>query len=287
MTADRSALLDDTPNRDQAELWNSQSGRTWAELNDILDALLRSPGEVVVQAAVAAGGLRLLDIGCGAGDTTFMAARALGSDARCLGVDISGPLIETARRRAAQDGAAGIDFLQADAQVHPFDEGAFDTVISRFGVMFFDDPTAAFTNLRRAVRPGGHLAFVAWRGPGENSFMTTAQQAAAPLLPPMPPRDPDAPGQFAFADETRVRAVLQGAGWTGVDLKAVDLVCALPKHDLPTYVTRMGPVGMVFPTLDEDAQRRLSEALVKAFQSFLEGDQVIFTAACWLATARN
>ena len=142
---------------------------------------------------------RVLDVGCGTGSTTLAVARLLGAKGRCTGIDISEPMIAAARARAEREGTPA-SFIRADAQTHAFEPASFDMIISRFGVMFFDDSVRAFANLRRAARDDAELRFIAWRSAAENPFMTTAERAAAPLLPNLPARRPDAPGQFAFAD---------------------------------------------------------------------------------------
>src|SRR5262245_24087892 len=191
------------PNQAQAALWNDLGGRTWVELQDMLDRLFQPLETLLIEAAVAAGGARVLDVGCGAGGTTLAVARALGPGSRCTGIDISAPLIATATARAAAAGAANVTFIEADAQTYAFDEGRFDTVISRMGVMFFDDPVAAFANLRRAARPGAQLAFVAWRSSDENPFMTAAERSVASVVSELARRSDDGPGQFGFASRDR------------------------------------------------------------------------------------
>lgn len=165
------------PNQTQAEIWNGPGGQTWAELSAMLDEVLGPLNAPLLDAAD--GGTRVLDVGCGAGGTTLGIARRLRPRGQCTGIDIAAPLIEAATRRAAAEAATDVTFIRGDAQTYNFAAGAFDTVLSRFGVMFFDDPEAAFANLRRALRPGGRLAFVAWRSRSENPFMTAAERATA------------------------------------------------------------------------------------------------------------
>ena len=153
-----------------------------------------------------------LDVGCGTGGTTLALARRLGHGARCTGIDIAQPAIASAQAHARQEGLA-MDFVCADAQRHRFAPGTFDVIMSRFGVMFFDDPVAAFANLRGATRAGGRLLFLAWRAADENPFMTAAERAARPLLPGLPMRQPDEAGQFGFAGEARVREIVSHAAW--------------------------------------------------------------------------
>src|SRR5262249_24918271 len=145
-----------------------------------------------VDAVIAGSHAEVLDVGCGTGSTTLAIAHRLGSKGRCIGIDISEPMLDLARARAEKERVAAT-FICADAQTYPFQPATFDRVVSRFGVMFFDDFVRAFANLRNALRKGGAMQVITWRGPAENPFMTTAERAAAPLLPKLPPRQPDEP----------------------------------------------------------------------------------------------
>ena len=273
------------PNQAQAALWNETGGRAWADLHATLDDLFQPFEALLVEAAVAAGGARVLDVGCGAGRTTRAVAKALGPGSRCTGIDISAPLIATADARAAAEGATNVAFIKADAQTYGFGAGSFDTVISRLGVMFFDDPAAAFANLQRALRPGGRLAFLAWRSRDENPFMTAAERAAAPIVKELATSGGDGPGQFAFASGARVKDILAASGWSSIEVRPVDIPCTLPLAKLPAYVTRMGQYGRVRDTLDKAVQARADSAALAAFDPYVVGDQVRFSSACWLVTA--
>lgn len=273
------------PNSAQAALWNDTAGRTWAELQVMLDDVLRPFETLLTERALATGGRNVLDIGCGAGATTLAIAQALGDEARCVGVDISEPLIAAARARATAAGIRHLTFVESDAQACPFDDRSFDTIVSRFGVMFFGDPVAAFRNIRRAARDDATLAFAAWRSAAENDFMTAAERAVAPLLPSLPERSPNAPGQFAFARRERIEEILSASGWRSVSVNAIDAACTLPAADMLTYATRMGPLGLIFQDLDPSLQDRITAALRAAFAPYVRGDTIRFTAACWMATA--
>ncbi|MFJ8635703.1 class I SAM-dependent methyltransferase [Streptomyces sp. NPDC093568] len=270
---------------DQASRWNGPGGNAWVETQGLLDDVLRPFEELLIEAMPADPAGHVLDVGCGTGGTTVAVARRLGPAGHCAGVDISEPMITAARARAEREGAQ-VSFILADAQEHAFEPAAFDTVISRFGVMFFDDPVRAFANLRRATREGGALRFVAWRGPAENPFMTTAERAAAPLLPNLPVRRPDEPGQFAFADSGRVHRILAESGWSAIDIRPVDVACALPERELVRYFTRLGPVGQALPGVDERTRAKVVETVRAAFDGFVEGAEVRFTAGCWMVGAR-
>ena len=275
-----------TQDDEQAKLWNGSSGRAWVEAQPMLDAMFAPFADLLADAVSARGATHVLDVGCGAGATTFAAARRVGAAGSCVGVDISAPLIEAAERSAAQTESA-TRFILADAQSYAFAPPRFDLIISRFGVMFFADPVAAFANLRRAARVGGELCLAVWRSPAENPFMTAAERAAAPLLPELPPRQPGAPGQFAFADAARVEAILREGGWDEIALAPIDVACAFPAVDLTRYLTRLGPLGQHLSSADEATRARILAAIQPAFEPYLDGPQVRFTAACWLVSARS
>jgi SAM-dependent methyltransferase len=273
-------------NQDQARLWNETSGPVWVEMQGTLDAMLAPFGALLVEQGLRDETRSVLDVGCGAGWTTFAAARRLGQNGTCVGVDISAPLVELATQRARAEKLANVSFVRADAQTHAFEPNRFDAVISRFGVMFFDDPVAAFANIRRAARPDAALTFVAWRSPAENPFMTTAARAAAPYLPSLPKPDPDAPGQFGLADSEKIQRILEASGWKGSDTRPIDISTSVPERELLTYVTKLGPVGMALREVDEDTRARTTKAVHAAFAPFVRDGAARFTTACWLVTAR-
>jgi SAM-dependent methyltransferase len=278
-------MMHTTPiaNDDQAILWNGPAGRAWVDEQQSLDRMFE-PFETMLADTVTAGS-RVLDVGCGTGATTIAAARRAGAGGRVTGIDISEPMLALARERAARAGIAA-QFLRADAQTAQLAVASFDSLISRFGVMFFGEPVAAFANLHRATRAGGELNALAFRGADENPFMTTAERAAAPFLPDLPPRKPDAPGQFAFADRARVRHILESAGWCEIDIRRVDVVCTLPLAQLDRYVARLGPVGMALSQAPETLRERIVDTVRAAFAPFVAGEEIRFGAACWMVSAR-
>lgn len=269
----------------QAGLWNGGAGQAWVQEQELVDRMFGPIEELLLEAVAPGQARRALDVGCGTGGTTLALARRLGPAARCTGIDISAPMVAAARRRAA-NGGVDVDFVCADAQRHGFAPAGFDLVVSRFGVMFFDEPVAAFANLRRAVHTGGQLRFVAWRGPEENPFMTAAERAARPLLPGLPRRTPDEAGQFGLAREERMRDILAHAGWDGVACAPVDVACGFPEAELDGYLARMGPVGRALETLDGGPREAVLARVRPAFDPYVSGGTVAFTAACWLVSAR-
>lgn len=262
-------------NSAQAEWWND-AGKGWARAQDIVDLVLRPFQDLLVEAARARPREQVLDVGCGTGAVTRAIAEATG--ARCVGVDISESMLVAAREHGKAE------FVRADAQVHRFEE-SFGLIVSRFGVMFFDDPIAAFANLLRATTPDGELCFIAWRTPEENPFMTTATRAAASLLPDAPAPDPDAPGPFALADATKTRRILEQAGWSGIDISAVDRICTMPEALLEPYLSNLGPISRALKEAEDPAE--ILARVRGAFDEFVHGDEVRVPGACWQVTASN
>jgi ubiquinone/menaquinone biosynthesis C-methylase UbiE len=270
---------------EQAILWNGRAGQAWVDAQELLDLILKPFEDVLLEAIAASNVNRVLDIGCGTGSTTLAAARMLGAKGSCVGIDISEPMIALARSRASEEQVPA-SFICADAQTHVFEPASFDAMISRFGVMFFDDPVSAFANLHRAARPGAELVALAWRSCAENPFMTTAERAAAPFLPSIPARKPNGPGQFAFADEHKVRVILEESGWRDIDIQPIDVASSLPEKELNHYLTRLGPLGLILQDADEATRAHITGVVRAAFDPFVQGEDVRFTAACWMVRAR-
>jgi SAM-dependent methyltransferase len=270
---------------EQAKLWNT-AGCAWVEAQQLLDRILQPFEEWLVGCFCASGAERVLDVGCGTGSTTRAVARLIDAEGLAVGIDISEPMIAAARSLAERDRVPA-EFVCADAQTHAFEPSSFDLIMSRFGVMFFDDPVQAFANLRSALREGGLLCCIAWRSPEENPFMTTAEGAAASLLPNLPPRVANAPGQFGFADRRRVEAILQESGWAAIEIEPLDVTCSLPAQALTGYATRFGPVGIALRDADDETRARVAAAVRAAFEPYVQGDEARFTACCWTIRATS
>ena len=269
----------------ERDRWNGPAGKAWVDARPMMDAMFRPLQERLVAAVRDHGAAHVLDVGCGTGSTTMAIAEALPPGGSATGADISATMLEDATARATAAGSRA-RFVVADAQTHAFTDHAFDLVVSRFGVMFFEDPVPAFANLLRATKPGGHALLIAWRPAADNPYMTAAERAVAPLLPNLPPRKTTGPGQFAFGDADYVRDVLIGAGWRDVAVTPLDVPCAFPAGMLDRYIAGVGPVGLALREADEATRAHVLAAAREALTPFVHGDTVRFTAACWQITAR-
>ena len=206
------------PNAAMAEAWGGDMGRRWARLDADLELQHRAILAALLDRAAVRPGARVLDVGCGSGALSRAAAEAAGPNGAVLGLDLSEPLLELAR---AQDGE-GIEYLRADAQVADLGEGRFDTVLSRFGVMFFDDPVAAFSNLARSLVPGGRMIFATWAEADANPWFGAPRRAAVARLGAVAPSDPDAPGPMAFRNPDRVLGILNRSGLSGARVETLE-----------------------------------------------------------------
>ena len=282
------------PNQQQVQDWNGALGERWTTNQASLDALLQTYGDATLMAARLQPGERVIDIGCGCGATTLAAATTVGRGGAALGVDVSAIMLERARERA-HNTANPARFAEADASIAMLEGGPFDTMISRFGVMFFEHPTAAFSNLIKMLRPGGRLAFVCWRAMAENIWMTLPLDAARPALPPVAPSIPDAPGPFAFARRERVANILADAGFSEIEITPQDVMMTLaagasPAEAAALAVTRSVQMGPLAAALrDQPAEARTAAlALVQAkLESVATPSGVVLPAATWIVTARK
>lgn len=272
-------------NAAQITYWNESAGAAWVAGQAMLDAQLEQLGLTGIEALAPRAGETVIDIGCGCGATSLELARRVGPSGAVVGVDISEPMLGRARERADAAGLAQTTFVQADAQTHALP--AADAAFSRFGVMFFEDPPAAFANVRKALGPTGRLVFVCWRAMAENPWITLPMAAAASLLPPpAPPPQPGAPGPFAFADGEHVRGILRAAGFGDIKIEPHNQKMGWPDVDTALQIAlQAGPLGAILrdnPSLIEPAAARVREA----FSALSGPDGVQIDSATWVVTAR-
>jgi SAM-dependent methyltransferase len=267
------------PNADQVEYWNGAAGQKWVTSQERLDAMLATVSRRLLEQLEARPGERILDIGCGCGDTTIALAD---SGALPTGVDVSHPMLERARQRAPH-----VEFIRADATTHAFSSN-HDALVSRFGVMFFSDPELAFTNLRKALKPDGRLVFACWRDWRENEWVKVPVSAVRPLMPPQPQLGPEDPGPFAFADLARVRRILTGAGFDRITAQPfdTDLSFGATLEDAIAHLAEIGPVARMLADATPDQKGKAMKALEAALQSWSGQSPVTMGGAVWMITAR-
>lgn len=270
-------------NAEQLRAWDGDEGGYWADHASYFDRSVAGYHEALLDAARIARTDRVLDIGCGTGQTTRDAARAA-SDGSALGVDLSTQMLDHAQRQAAIEGVENATFLQADAQIHPFEAGSFDVGISRTGAMFFGDIAAAFTNIARALVPQGRLALLAWQALPANEWLSEISGAlAAGRDRPAPP--PGAPGPFALSDPDRVRTLLTTAGFRAVDLAGMTAGLWLGSDANDAYRFVLGLMSWMLEGLDDSGRAGALEALRATMAAHESADGVVFGSAAWLITA--
>jgi len=269
---------------EQAAYWNGPGGKMWLAAYERIQRGIAGFSEVVLKAANAQPGERVLDVGCGTGGTTAELAKAVGANGHVLGVDISEPLIGAARAQKL----ANARFEVGDAARHRFEAQAFDLVFSRFGVMFFADPVAAFRNIRGALKQAGRLVFLCWRPPSENPWGAVPMRAAQPHLPPMERPGPEDPGQYAFGDRARVERILSEAGFVGLSIEPVDLMLNQGKDvaDVLERIGEFGPLARAFKDAAPEQVAKAKAAIGEALKPYATADGVKLAGACWLVRAR-
>jgi len=280
-------------NDEMVQYWNDSAGPVWVTQQERLDAQIGPLGALTRERAAIRAGERVLDVGCGCGATALELAAAVGEAGRVVAVDISRPMLERAQQRVGSAGAeARIEWRLDDAQTATFEGAGFDVLFSRFGVMFFADPVAAFTNLRRALRREGRLAFVCWQPRDKNPWMLAPAIAAAQHVAFPAPPAPHAPGPFAFGDATHVRGILERAGFVDVAHEAVNGPMRLAGDSVDEALElclQIGPVGAALrEARPSDEQRaRVIGAVRKVIESFETPRGIEAEAGAWIVTARN
>jgi ubiquinone/menaquinone biosynthesis C-methylase UbiE len=276
-------------NEAQVEYWNGEAGTHWTEEAEAMDGMLAEVGAVVLARAGLSPGERVLDVGCGSGALTLMAQQRVGATGQAIGIDISTRLLANAERRATQQ-ASRAQFISADASSWRAD-AQVDVVLSRFGVMFFDQPTAAFANILRSVKSHGRMVFACWRSPRDNDLASGIMQATAHLFPaPAEKPDPRAPGPFAFADRDYLTGLLTTAGWHDVEFETWDGALPLPRasaHENAEWLTRLGPVARLRAEHPSVSSESITAALTPFLSSRERDAKCFLQGAAWIVTANS
>jgi SAM-dependent methyltransferase len=279
----------ETGNAAQIAYWNDQAAVTWTAFQERIDAVFEPLTAVALESAAPAAGESVIDVGCGCGATVLELARRVGPSGRVMGLDVSEPMAGRARERIAAAGLTNAEIIISDAATRDLSGTDANLLFSRFGVMFFADPTAAFANLRSAMRPTGRLMFACWRPLADNSWFTLPLEAARGLLPPQPPAEPDAPGPFAFADPGRVRGILGAAGWRHATAIRHDMPMRLAGpgqlDEATEFATRVGPLSRMLAEVDPETRARARAAVAQALQAVEGPDGFSLRGSIWLLVA--
>jgi SAM-dependent methyltransferase len=261
-------------------------GHAWVTQQAVISDVLTSVTSVSLDAAAAKQGEHVIDIGCGTGDTLLAFARAVGPSGSALGVDVSVPMMELARHRAAEAGLANVTCALADATNYAFEPCRANLAYSRFGVMFFDDPIKAFTNIRSGMKAGGRLVFVCFRTMPESPWFRVPIEAARPHVPPQPPVDPFAPGMFSLAREERLRGIVTDAGFRGIALSAIDVpIDGKDTTRSMAFITQAGPLPALLEKASDEQRKRAIEAVRNALAANLGADGRGLHVGLWLVSA--
>lgn len=281
-------MTSSAPNAKQRDEWNEATGSRWLKRHHAIDKQIAPFGHRAMERVAIKSGEHALDIGCGCGETTIDLARRVDPGGVAMGIDISGLLIRAARESARQSNILNVQFEEADAQTCSFSAESFDIAYSRFGVMFFDDPDAAFRNIHSALRPDGRLVFVCWPAPAENLFFTIPMSAAARHITLPAPSDPQAPGPFAFADPNRVSGILSRSRFRQVEIDRIGgKVAGLPIDQAADLLLQLGPLGDVLDSLDDQTRLAIRADIRSALVQFESSGRVLLDASAWLVTARR
>ena len=278
-----------TVNEEQRRRWDQEQGHHWVVAAEHFDKMLGPHGERVIAGLAPEPGGKILDVGCGNGALSLDAAARVGPNGHVLGLDLSGPMLSLAMQRAAERGLGNVNFEQSDVQVHQFAPGAFDGVMSRFGVMFFDDPVAAFTNIRSAVRPGGRIAFVCWQEPPQNDWLMVPAGTMLEFVPMPEKPAPGSPGPFGLADANRTRSILRDAGWSDVEAEPVEIRQWLGDDPASAseFLSNTDIVKSLLGETDDQTRAKVWKAVETKLAEHTDSDGVHLTGRSWLVTAQN
>ncbi len=275
-------------NADQIAYWNGPNGQRWTDRQASQDVLLAEVAEILIARIAPKPGHRIVDIGCGCGATSIALAERVAPDGFVRGVDISAPMLARARQLAPK--ALPLEFVQADATVYPFEPHSFDSVASRFGVMFFAEPVVSFANLRRGLRPGGRVVFACWREPKENPWMMAPLQAVYRHVPRLPQVGPEEPGPFAFASEERVKRILDDAGYADVAMEArniaLDIAIGRGLDAAADAALEIGPSARALEGHPHEVRAAARQSVRELLAPYVRGDRVPLPGSIWIVTAK-
>ena len=276
-------------NQDQKDFWNNQKGQIWVSLEQKIDSMLEPLGDETLKILAVKDGEHIIDVGCGTGTTTLKLAGLLCNNGSVTGVDISKPILECAKKKARESSANNIEFVLADAQNHDFVFESCDAIFSRFGLMFFEDPVAAFSNLRKGLKSGGRLTFVCWADRSVNDWIEVSTNIANKYLELPPKAAPRDPGPFAFEDPLYLNEVLSDAGWNEILIEnfATTNVVGKSIKEAADFLSRMGPMSVPFENSEGSVQRKVIGALEECFVDYFTRRGVEMHFSTWIVIANK
>jgi SAM-dependent methyltransferase len=277
------------PNEEQTSLWDGPRGAHWAAEHEHYRRMLVGFGDRLIAAVDARPGERWLDVGCGNGELALRLGSTVGPGGAIAGVDLSEAMLDVGRQAAASAGLAQVSFIRADAQVHAFEPASFDGLLSRFGIMFFDDPPLAIANLVAALRPGGRVVLLIWRELAANEWLMVPVGAALEHVPMADLDDPSVPGPFSLSDPDRVRALLAGGGLDRIELDAVDepIWLGTGSGDALGFLQRSEMARRLVGGVDEALAAEVWASVARALEQRTGPDGVVLDGSAWLVTARK
>ncbi len=284
--------MDETAKRfqqEQDEYWNGEGGETWLENFDTIDRFLVPLQSIALEAAAAQKGETIIDIGCGTGGTAVALAEQAAPDGQVLGVDISVPLIEEARKRSDAAGVTNVSFEVADAGAYGFASNSADLIFSRFGVMFFGEPYVAFENMRGAMKSDGRMVFACWQEMPKNTFFLVPIMAALEVLPPPEPLPPRAPGPFAFGEKDYVHDIMSKAGYRNIEIVGREAEMAMSDdfgvEQAADFYVSFGPLKRLLDEADESDVAQVRAKVADALAKHVKNGKVSLSGAIWLVHA--
>ena len=274
-------------NSESQKYWNEEGGNKWADNIDVVEGMIMSLHDMLIEQIAATESESVLDIGCGGGITSIKLAEQVGPAGSVLGVDVSEPILAVANSRAK--GISNLDFQHSDAATAELGEDRFDIITSRFGVMFFDDPVIAFANLHTALKPSGRMVFICWRSLEDNPWMSEPAKAAFEILPPPADAekpDPKAPGPFSLADPDHLQSILSSAGFNNIELQAMDKAISMGNlDDTIAFLMKMGPAAEVLKEANEEQKQTVGKAMKEIMSKYISDKDVKVPSATWIVSA--
>jgi len=275
------------------EFWNTVLAPKFIRFRHILVGGLTQHSEAIFPTLPVHQGDKVLDVGCGFGDTAIKLAKIVGPSGAVTGIDCCDVFLEIAKKEALASGISNVKYVRGDAEI-ALPHNAFDFVFARFGTMFFANPVAGLRNMRMALKPGGRMVHIVWRNHADNPWLSMARDIVLQFLPP-PGENAQTcgPGPFSMSDEDTVRSMMQIAGYDDIEFRRVDAPVLIGKNveDAIAFQLAIGPAGEVYREAGEEAEKQLPQieaALAKAINAQkMSAEGIVMSSSSWVISAVN